>query len=320
MKQFLVKISTFAIPLILLSYPLDKFISKSIVKSHKYPDNYNTWNDIYEGKAYSDILIFGSSRATHHYDPMLMEDNLNQTVYNLGINGHGFWLQHLKYLEYLKHNKKPKTIIINVGWFSLEKRSDLYQYNQFLPYMLFNKNIWKYTHTYEGFTNLDYIIPCLRYFGNRTAMEQTWDVFFKKNNRPPYKIKGFVAVSDENGKSVLTENLQIKNKTYQAQIDLQTLELLNSFLAECKKQNINTILVYSPEYINEQKRVINRNEALALLANLANKYNVLFWDYSKHSLSLSRKYFNSTMHLNHLGSHKFTENLIKRIKSQENDK
>ena len=34
-----------------------------------------------------DILIFGSSRALHHYNPQIIEDSLGMTCYNVGSGG-----------------------------------------------------------------------------------------------------------------------------------------------------------------------------------------------------------------------------------------
>ena len=40
-------------------------------------------------KTKEDILIFGSSRAVHHYNPLIIQDSLNMTCYNCGYDACG---------------------------------------------------------------------------------------------------------------------------------------------------------------------------------------------------------------------------------------
>lgn len=63
MKRVIKKIFLFYLPIILLSYPLDKSISNYLKQSNKCYGEYEVWNDIYSGKINADIAIYGSSRA-----------------------------------------------------------------------------------------------------------------------------------------------------------------------------------------------------------------------------------------------------------------
>ncbi|MFL0352413.1 hypothetical protein [Xanthomarina sp. GH4-25] len=310
MKQFILNILIFIFPILIVLYPLDIALSKSLSKSTKYPGNYTAWNDIYAGTVKSDILVFGSSRATHHIDPKIMEDALGLKTYNFGVNGHGFWIQHLKYLEYLKNNPHPKHIFIVADWFTLEKRPDLYQYNQFLPYMLWNTNIKNYTQSYQGFTYLDYYIPLLRYYGNTTAKDHAFNYALKdKEKIIPYKTKGYRAGPTDKSKSETSENISLNNTYYSAKIDSLTVNLLNNFLEHCSKNHIQVTFVYTPEYIEEQKFIKNRQEAINIYKELSSTYHILYLDYSSSPISKNRKYFNSTMHLNQEGAELFTKTL-----------
>lgn len=38
-------------------------------------------------KTRADVLIFGSSRANHHYNPIVFENRLKQSYYNVGRDG-----------------------------------------------------------------------------------------------------------------------------------------------------------------------------------------------------------------------------------------
>jgi hypothetical protein len=170
MKKFILKTLCFFLPAIILAYPLDFVMSYYLSQSKSYPGEYEVWNDIYNANANCDIAIYGSSRAWVHIDPEILSDSLVNKAYNFGMDGHNFWMQYLRYLEHVKYNKKPSTIILSVDMFSLQKRNDLFQLDQFLPYMLWNSNIQEYTSSYIGYNKFDYYLPLIRYSGKYKAL------------------------------------------------------------------------------------------------------------------------------------------------------
>ena len=104
MTSFLRKISYFLIPFVLLTWPLDLFLSHNLKKSTKHPAEYEVWNDIYSGQLNADIAIYGSSRAWVHINPEVLSQGLGKTVYNFGLDGQAFEIQYLRHIEYFKHN------------------------------------------------------------------------------------------------------------------------------------------------------------------------------------------------------------------------
>ena len=104
MKQFLKKIVLFILFTFLLAYPLDIIISNQLKKSNSYArGEYSVWNDLFEGKIDSEIVIYGSSRAWVHINPELLENSFGRSSYNLGIDGHNFRLQYLRHKTLLKY-------------------------------------------------------------------------------------------------------------------------------------------------------------------------------------------------------------------------
>lgn len=57
-----------------------------------------------------DIVILGSSRAVHHYNPYIIGDMLNAEAYNMGIDGNGILLMY-PYLANLLKRHVPKVVI-----------------------------------------------------------------------------------------------------------------------------------------------------------------------------------------------------------------
>ena len=125
MRKFLLKLLYLILPLVALSYPLDYLISNALKEDHGMHGEYEVWNAIYENKIDSDIVIYGSSRAWVQINPEILETYLGKKTYNFGVDGHNFRIQYLRHLEYIKHNKKPRHIIVSVDAFTLQKRDNI---------------------------------------------------------------------------------------------------------------------------------------------------------------------------------------------------
>ena len=60
-----------------------------------------------------DILVFGSSRAVHHYNAQLLEDSLGMTCYNCGDDGNGIILGYAR-LHLACERHQPRVVILDV--------------------------------------------------------------------------------------------------------------------------------------------------------------------------------------------------------------
>lgn len=307
MRKFLVKLSLFLIPLVLISYGVDYFISVELKKSQSFADSeYPVWNALFEGKINADIVIYGSSRAFRHVDPKIMADSLEVPVYNLGVNGHSFRTEYFRHYLLLKNCIKPKLIIQTLDVVTFEKASDLYNQDQFLPYMLNNKEIE--VHEYNGFTKLDYKIPMLRYFGKKEALLEVLKLILFKSSNHPVRTNGYAG-----------QELTWTNDLSKARSDLGTMtivsdpsiiNLFEDYLEDCRKLKIPIVFVYTPEYIDGQKFITNRSDIFKIYKMLSEKYNIPFFDYSRDSISYHRELFYNTGHLNKTGAEIFTRKLI----------
>jgi hypothetical protein len=103
-------------------------------------------------------------------------------------------------------------------------------------------------------------------------------------------------------------------KFFEPKIDTLTLRLFNQYLEECKKENIEVILVHAPEYIEGQKFTRNRTETLSIFVELSRKHNISYLDFSADSISSNRDLFYNAMHLNNEGAQLFTKKLIQELK------
>ena len=302
----------FALVFLLMCFMLDFFISGSLKKMPGLAKGeYGIWDDIYNGKINSDVVIYGSSRAWVHIDPQLISKAFGLSCYNLGMDGEKFPLQYFRHKELLRFNKRPKIIIQSLDIFSFVKDSGLYNYQQFLPYMLFNKQIFDATNSYKGFKPIDFLFPCARYIGKRDLLSFVFD----ERKAKPFetnRIKGYRANN-------LSWNNDLENakKTmghYKIIIDNSIVNKFGDYLQQCKAMKIKVILVYTPEYIEGQRFVVNRDEIMQLYHNISNKFHVPLYDYSTDSICYQRQYFYNSSHMNKTGSLLFTKLFIEDLK------
>ena len=80
---------------------------------------YPVWNDIHSGNINADLLIMGSSRAWRHIDPNVLEDSLELSSYNLGMDGQHLPMQLWRYETLLKKNHAPRVIVYSLDFFML---------------------------------------------------------------------------------------------------------------------------------------------------------------------------------------------------------
>ncbi len=309
MKKFLKKLLVFFLPAILLAWPLDYILSSRLRRSHDYGGVYEVWNDIYNGEIRCDIAIYGSSRAWVQFNPSIMQNELGRAVYNFGMDGQTFWLEYMQHLEYLDNNTAPTQIILEMDIFSLTKKKELYNLEQFLPYMAFNENMRKYTSSYEGFNKGDFYVPLLRYFGKYDAIDKA---LHPEKDLEKYRIRGFRG-QDRDWNNDL-EDARREMDGFYAKIDTASVELFRKFAKDCCKKQILLTLVYPPEYIEGQEFITNRQEVLQLFNELAAEFNLRFFDFSNDPICWDRKYFYNATHLNARGADLFTRKFCDRLK------
>lgn len=297
----------------IIAFPLDYYVSQNVGKSNSCNGEYQVWNDIFNGKIDSDMLVYGSSKAWVDFNPLVLEDTLGWKVYNFGIDGHNFWLQYLRHLEFLKFNPKPKCIVVSVDMLTLEKKKELYNMDQFLPYMLFDKEIHQYTSSYQGFSHFDYFVPMIRYFGRREALVNAVLYSINIPHSKPMRNKGYMGMETEWNSDF--ENAKSLMSHYAVKIDSASRDLFGEFLSGCNRMEIKVILVYSPEYVENRDFFSNREEIVTLYREYASLYNVPFLDYSDNPICLKKEYFYNSTHLNKIGSDLFSAILAKDLRS-----
>lgn len=312
MRSYLKNILFFLLPILILAFPLDLLTSKLLLEEDHIEfanGELNTWNYIYSEEKKMDLLIYGSSRAWVHIDPNIIEEKTGFSSFNFGIDGHNFELQNLRHRENLKVHGYPKYIIYSVDLFTLAKRPDLFNSEQFLPFMFRNEDISKTLLEYEGFYPSDFYIPMARYFGKK----QTWDQLFLRNPNTKRELgyRGFDLEWNNDFKTA-KENKGSMN----VELDSASMLEFEKLIDELTQNNVKVCLVYTPEYYEAQGFVKNRSEIIQWYLEIASKKNIIFLDYSDSSISQNKTLFYNGSHMNKTGAELFTRTLVDDLKTK----
>lgn len=306
MSKVLIKILVFGlilfIPLLIIQIMVDKGMRKN--RSQEY----GVWNDIYDSKINTDILVIGSSRALVNISSPILDSALNTPTYGIGVDGGNFEQTITRLKVFLQHNKKPTTIIYSIGMRDLEKSTGLFRMEQYMPYLA--DSIIKNSN--QGYTNsfiwADYYVPLMKYRTNFSSVLTGIKLYFSSGVEVIQpRVLGHESRDMKWDTSF--EDFKKSGKTFDIKINGQLTSDFRHFLDLCKANQIQVIFVYSPEYIEIQSYFKNRDFLMDYYRKTALTYNIPFLDFSKHNISYHKKYFYNSEHLNKVGSEIFSKKL-----------
>ena len=253
-------------------------------------------------KTNEDLLIFGSSRAAHHYDPRILEDSLHMTCYNCGKDGNGIILLYGWY-KILKKHYQPRVIL-----YDIEPSYDLLEgdNSRFLSGLRYyydespiDSIFWKVEE------NEQYKMMLSSYRFNSQFLQLAMD-----NIEPLQKdFKGYRPLYGEMSYEATTR----QNICGKYRYDSLKLYYLERFIVDCKESGTQLIFATSPQYKNTSSAV------LTPIKNLCRRYDVPFIDhYTDDAFNQNKKYFRDSAHLNEKGATNYTLTIAKEIKRLEN--
>ena len=225
----------------------------------------------------------------------------------------------LKYDYYLQYNPKPKLIVYQVDLATIHRHPIKRGSNseQFLP--LFYESYWRERFVDLGYNQWDLYCPLYRYFGYHTAIRQgIMEGIGLKHFILNKVYKGFKGWNEDMVFSNVQVEIEQINKANRYSKNKEDFEVFETFIQQCTTNDIEIVLVYSPMYEQVEKQLIDRELFEIYMHEVADKYNVVYLDYTKDLEFCSNKsYFSSPGHLNLLGAEVFTTKLAHDIDSLE---
>ena len=250
-----------------------------------------------------DILVFGSSRANHHYKTDVFEKKLNSTFYNTGRDGNFIFYQTAILRSVLKRYK-PKLILYDfAGKFSYEE-GDYDRLSSLLPYYKHHpeiRSIVDLRSPYEPIKNISGIYPYNSTIGNIVIGNVNIEGMRTKAH------KGYVPLFGEWQEPIA---LHDTIKPYEA--DENKITVFKEFLDLCKQNTIPVIVIVSPIFYNYES-----DYSIALCKKICDEKKVPFFDFTRNTDFLKSPYlFDDISHLNDDGATLFSDKVVDLVKGK----
>jgi hypothetical protein len=240
----------------------------------------------------AEILVMGSSRARHHYNPDIISDSLNMSCFNAGYDLQSI-LYHKALLDVIIGRYNPKVIILDVNTNELDIREESYDLLSVLnPYVKRHPILWetvKMKSPFEKIKHLSRIYP----YNSLFTRIVNGNLHF---NTKDISENGFIAQKG-------TVNDAFNEVTYQeAPLDDNKINALNQFLSDCTRRGISVYVVKSPLLGYET----NNSNSIAYIIAACEQLQIPFISYQNREDFTDSRLFRDRTHLNDIGADKFS--------------
>lgn len=252
----------------------------------------------------ADILVFGSSRANHHYVPEVFEDSLKMSFYNTGKDGNRLLYNYAIYNSILKRHT-PKLIILDIGFDELYYNPDEYnRLSTLLPYYKENSEIRNIVDKRSPFEKLKLLSSIYPY--NSILLSIAIGTL-ELNKKRKADIKGYVSLKESNT-NISFDELFIKEQP----IDSFKVIALEAIAKTCYLKKIPLYIIQSPIYAK-----VKHTLSTDVCKQIAQKFNAKYFDFSEDMFFIEASgYFFDKSHLNDKGARVFSRRLLKKLEIQ----
>lgn len=245
-----------------------------------------------------ELLIFGASRAIHHYDTKILSDSLKMSCYNCGDDGMGI-LVHTTRFKRIIQRYHPKVVVYEIApeidYFIRDNSFCLktlrpYSNDIFVKDVICNidkKELLKLHLNLYKF-NSSFIDIFVQRFSHVpiTAMDYTYSPLLSVMNYEPGP-----AIFESKG------------------IDPVKYKYLSEFVDLCCSNGVKLIFTASPWYR------MSKSNVFAPIYKLCREKGAIFLNHNfDNNFNLEKNYFHDALHLNQLGAETYTSLIAHEIK------
>lgn len=305
MKKFVTKFIIAIVIVYSLAWGLDYIICKGLLKMEDY--RFQDYAAMLEGGMDNDVLIMGNSRGKSHFDPAIIDSKCGVESFCIGIGGYPINAQLAKFHIYCSKNCKPKYVIQSCDYMTINLFNDVrhqHQSEQFFP-LIYDKTA-RQEMSKLGYGFLELNCPLYRMFGYQMAI--------KNGLLEGLGLKHYVSMPAYKGHrpeegSWDGSELEIMEK-HAVEMPDKAKQLFEDYLAECRKDSIEVILVNSPMYEGAFEKITNRDEIDDFFKSMATKFDLTYLDYTHDcDISCDTANFCVSVHMNPEATKRFTEEL-----------
>ena len=247
-------------------------------------------------------LIFGSSRANHHYIPGILEDSLELSCFNAGRDGQGIFYS-LALQRAILGRYKPELMILDLNLNEFLEDSESYdRLSALLPYLKNHpeiKDIVRLKSRTESIRMISQVYP---FNGTLLTLVANLPLFAGKTKKAPDGyLPLYGSMEGRNPGTGITGH----------PADPVKVKCFEEFLENAAENGIRLVVAVSPYYADFQDPLTpGFPEELCL------KYGAVFLDYSREKEFLDHPgLFADVFHLNDAGANRFTEKLAMDLKN-----
>jgi hypothetical protein len=310
MRRFMYKVLGFIVPLIIIVLLL--FIIGSI--NHQFrPNNsyyFKEFESAFNGGSF-DVITIGNSKLLSAIDKEILEENKKHSVVNLGYSSSSISVSKLTLESYLNTSAKPKLVLLEVSWFTFNKKRTHLHYivgDLFLR----DYKLWKNYFNYKNYL-----------LGLKVRKAWTTSV---KNTISGYSLSEAPTYADifqaSSPHSVDykfdVKEMEVIFPEHLAGIDKSLLNDFYSIIRMCRNNNIDLILFTAPEDEEYSKLQKDIKEIKKIFVDVENvDANIFYLDYSLGGDLYNKRFEKWLENSHHINENTlFSKELLKDIKER----
>lgn len=251
-----------------------------------------------------DIIILGSSRASHHYVPSVLTDSLGMSCYNAGSEGMCVYYHYALLAAMIERGHCPKVVIYDVMNLDAKEHPG--------PTFTLEAALDRLAPHYGEFACIDSL------FERRGWKEKLklMSLSYRYNSKLVQAIKcNFIPSPENNGyeavKGQLKESMLFHHEAYDdCALDSLKLEYMQKMLLLAKQHHVKLFFVLSPYFVDNPSRAYDAAKDIAM----SNGVEII--DCYNESALMKRNLFRDFMHLNDEGAHVWSAFLAHILKTK----
>lgn len=240
-----------------------------------------------------DVLIFGSSRAVRHYDPIILADSLKLTAFNVGKLGNTLLYSDAVFSQILTFHK-PKMVILDISPIEFATTERERGQKSMLNVLLKYHDLPVIEEKIKNLNHRDLVLSKLFWTYEFNSSIYT----MLKNDQGKSDLGRSKGFSARKGTKITRAYVKENNKDYvEDPIMVKTFE---NFLNQARKNNIEVHVIISPTTLNQS------NTSVAKIKFITNKFGYDFIDISRRPEFKAVSLYYDQTHLNEAGAAQFS--------------
>lgn len=238
MKNCFTKFILVILSFFVVLFVVDKIIVR--IEDNVFSNKDNKLNYAAYNNDNTEIVILGSSRASHHYVPSILTDSLGMSCVNLGVDGKGILYNYALFHMLVQHNS-PRIIIYEFGGFDWEDNGETtYANNEHLA-PIYGK--YKTTDTLinnvgKNYSTILSILNTYKYNGRlHNVLINTHHIANHNGYQPLYGERKVIEQNEPNNGDETIEQIPIHP---------DKIAYLKRLIKECKERDILLVFAMSP--------------------------------------------------------------------------